>query len=235
MIGRVISLTNANACFDLDVNFSGRTDSTPPGSPLLELAPSAYIQNGGPIDPSTWHYYTAFSGTLTGFGIWQGAVIEVTRYGPAFQVGDGANGKNAGPGASGWFTWNVERQPTSGRFSDSSGQGDFNLDFLGCPPSSVSGLVWDDVNRNGIQDGGEPGVANVTVLLSPCAGGAATAAVTMSNGAYLFGDVAPGSYRLSFTAPSGYGFTAQNAGPDELLVGEAGPAAPIPSASSGIP
>jgi hypothetical protein len=32
-------------------------------------------------------------------------------------------------------------------------------------PEGVGDLVWEDVNGNGIQDGGEPGLANVTVNL----------------------------------------------------------------------
>jgi hypothetical protein len=133
--GTTRSLTNMSSGFTVNVSLSGRRTTPPSGSPLLELDPQAYVDRGGPIDPSTWYYYTAFTGTLTGFGIWEGAVVRVVRYGPAFQVGVGANGKNQTFGASAWFTWTVIEQPDRGDFPESSGQGDFNLDFIPCPPA----------------------------------------------------------------------------------------------------
>ena len=38
-------------------------------------------------------------------------------------------------------------------------------------PASLGDMVWEDVNYNGIQDGGEPGVEGVTVTLFTCVGG----------------------------------------------------------------
>ena len=47
----------------------------------------------------------------------------MTNTGPAFQVGNGANGKNANFGGSGWYNWNVTSQPTSGGSLQATGQG----------------------------------------------------------------------------------------------------------------
>ena len=51
-----------------------------------------------------------------------------------------------------------------------------------CPSSgTMSGVVWNDMNQNGIQDAGEPGIAGAVVTL----GGISTA--TDDNGFYSFG------------------------------------------------
>jgi hypothetical protein len=140
LTGTTRSLTNFSSGFIVDVHFSGFT-TTPPEPPKTTLDPSAYIQNGGPVDPSTWVFYTEFHGTLTGFGIWDGLVLSITRRGPAFQVGIGANDKNVNFGMSGWFTWTVLSQPNSGRPVPTTGIGDFNLDCLPppcpCPPCEI--------------------------------------------------------------------------------------------------
>ncbi len=90
----------------VDVHFFDRVDAgdpPPEGSPKKELHPSAYVENGGPVDPRTWHYYVRTEGTITGLGDNDGCTIQISRDGPAFQVGVGANGKNVRYGASGWL------------------------------------------------------------------------------------------------------------------------------------
>ena len=97
-------------------------------------------------------------------------------------------------------------------------------DFVDAPqPASLGDTVWYDNNGNGLQDGGEAGVAGVTVTLT----GAGTDGVfgtgddvtltdvTDANGNYLFEDLAAGDYKISVDAPEGYDFTTANAGSDE--------------------
>ncbi len=126
------SADDADKAFEVTVTLSDYRQTAPAGSPKKELSASAYVENGGPVDPSTWYYYNAFSGTFVGVGDWQGAVVEIQLVGAAFQVGVGANGKNVNDGASAWFTWQVTQQPEHGPSLKTSGQGDFNLDFVGC-------------------------------------------------------------------------------------------------------
>jgi hypothetical protein len=40
--------------------------------------------------------------------------MTITRTGPAFQIGIGANGKNLNFGGSGWFLWTMTHQPSLG-------------------------------------------------------------------------------------------------------------------------
>lgn len=84
----------------------------------------------------------------------------------------------------------------------------------------VGDFVWEDMNGNGLQDGGEPGVAGVTVRLARSSDNAVMA-TTISNGAgqYTFdaGDaVGPGQYFVAFEPPPGFGIIDQNAGPDNI-------------------
>jgi SdrD B-like domain len=80
--------------------------------------------------------------------------------------------------------------------------------------------VFDDVNRNGIQDTGETGVQNVTATLTDadgnpatdCSGAIVTALTTDTTGAYLFTNLPAGSYKVTFsTLPTGYVFSPADA------------------------
>ncbi|MEO9952738.1 MAG: SdrD B-like domain-containing protein, partial [Nonlabens sp.] len=58
-------------------------------------------------------------------------------------------------------------------------------------PATLQGLVYNDVNGNGTQDVGEPGISNVDILITDQAGNAQTV-TTDSNGAYMASIVAAG-------------------------------------------
>ncbi len=86
--------------------------------------------------------------------------------------------------------------------------------FLTCKTelkSSLGDRVWEDTNKNGIQDAGEQGIANVTVKLYDCSGNLLAQTTTDANGYYLFGNLNAGSYTVQFVKPSGYTFTIQDA------------------------
>jgi choice-of-anchor A domain-containing protein len=116
--------------FEVEVEFAGGTATAPAGSPKLELSGSSYVPTGA-IDPSTWSYYEDFKGELVGTGTYAGGAISFERMGPAFQTGEGANGKDGDDGASGWFTYTVDHAPSGSGWA-SSGVGDINVDFAAC-------------------------------------------------------------------------------------------------------
>ncbi|EFO79830.1 conserved repeat domain protein [Oscillochloris trichoides DG-6] len=104
--------------------------------------------------------------------------------------------------------------PEAGEAVDS--RSNRTVDFGFYLPASLGDFVWDDLNGNGVQDGGEPGVENVTVTLTYAgpngtfgdADDTTSTKQTDNNGAYLFSDLAPGNYRVSFSnLPSGYDFS----------------------------
>lgn len=148
LTGVVFRASQPFESFVVDVDFAGRIDGgeaafPPAGSPKLELSSSAYLPNGGPVDPSSWHYYQTSDGTLTGQLGFAGAKYTFSRVGPAFQVGAGANGKNSRLGGSGWFLATRVSNPNNGPSLPSSLQGDMNLDFSGdcslCVSEAVGG------------------------------------------------------------------------------------------------
>ncbi len=67
---------------------------------------------------------------------------------------------------------------------------------------SVGDFVWSDNNGNGIQDAGEPGLPNVFVMLTDCAGNWMGQTTTDASGAYAFMNLVPGSYKIKFVAPN---------------------------------
>jgi hypothetical protein len=74
-------------------------------------------------------------------------------------------------------------------------------------PASLGNRAFDDLNRNGRQDDGEPGVQGVQITLTDPAGNSMTTA-TDAEGEYLFADLTPGvAYGASCEAPDGYGYT----------------------------
>lgn len=78
--------------------------------------------------------------------------------------------------------------------------------------ASLGNYVWNDVNGNGVQDSGEPGISGVTVTLYAADGSTVLAsAVTGAGGNYLFSNLTAGTYVVGFTTlPGGMEFTQQN-------------------------
>ncbi len=71
--------------------------------------------------------------------------------------------------------------------------------------------VWEDLNGNGIQEVGEPGIPNVEVEVYNSSG-LVTSTTTNSYGSYYFNTLFPGQYYLKFNVPSGYFSTLYIAG-----------------------
>lgn len=82
---------------------------------------------------------------------------------------------------------------------------------------SIGDFVWNDINNNGVQDAGEPGIAGVTVKLYDGSTNALIATTTTDAlGKYIFTNLPAGSYSVEFSGyPSGYVFSTQGAGTDK--------------------
>ncbi len=89
---------------------------------------------------------------------------------------------------------------------------------------AIGDFVWYDINGNGIQDSGEPGIGNVIVELYT-AGNLVTPIATTNtfaaDGSYLFTGLAPGDYVVKFIAPDNYDPTQQDQGTDDALDSDA--------------
>ena len=94
------------------------------------------------------------------------------------------------------------------------------------PPAAtgrIETFVWDDLNGDGIQDAGEPGIAGVQVALIVSSGGATAATqLTAADGIAAFEAVPTSqSYKLRYTLCSGCSFSARDQGQDDLLDSDA--------------
>ena len=76
----------------------------------------------------------------------------------------------------------------------------------------IGDRVWEDGNRNGIQDANEPGLSGVTVRLLDGNGVLRSSQTTNASGIFGFTAVAPGNYMLEFVPPTGFSFSAANQG-----------------------
>ncbi len=73
--------------------------------------------------------------------------------------------------------------------------------------SSVAGAVFVDVNKNGIRDAGEPGIAGVSVTLTGNDAGGTPVVRTLTtaaDGSYSFDSLLGGTYRIEELQPTGY-------------------------------
>ncbi|MFK7743029.1 MAG: hypothetical protein AB8H80_22135 [Planctomycetota bacterium] len=119
--GRLARLDDLDDAWLVSLNFGGRVDPSEPNypptvagvqSPVQQLLPSSYATAGGQIDPGHWHYYTTAVGTLTGEGLNEGGVINLSEA-AAVQVGAGANQLNTYFGFYGAFAASVQAQPAA--------------------------------------------------------------------------------------------------------------------------
>ncbi|PCF52832.1 hypothetical protein CD148_01665 [Staphylococcus delphini] len=75
--------------------------------------------------------------------------------------------------------------------------------------------VWEDLNKDGIQNSNEPGIGGVTVTLTKEDGTTVTT-TTDENGNYKFTELPNGEYTVTFETPKGYEATKTNVGDDAL-------------------
>ncbi|MFN4111878.1 MAG: SdrD B-like domain-containing protein, partial [Ignavibacteria bacterium] len=85
------------------------------------------------------------------------------------------------------------------------------------PTCVIGDKVWEDLNKNGIQDNGEPGVGYVTVKLLDCNHQVLYTTQTDNNGFYHFNNIPAGNYKLRFVLPQGYVFTTKDVGTNDLI------------------
>ena len=96
------------------------------------------------------------------------------------------------------------------------------VDFGFVKPASVGDYVWFDANKDGLQDSDEPALPGITATITDASGnpvvdldGNPVAAVsTDAAGKYMFANLLPGDYKITFTNPVGYEATVSQAGDD---------------------
>lgn len=89
--------------------------------------------------------------------------------------------------------------------------------------AKLGDYVWNDYNRNGIQDSTESGIAGVSVALFDSTGTKIKETTTDTDGRYLFDQLAAGEYSVGFEKPSGFSFTTPKQGSDSATDSDADP------------
>jgi|GEM_PF-2299706 len=193
-----------------DVNANGIQDSGEPGMPgvLVEL-----FKSGASVGATATDYH----------GIYSFAGLAPGNYSLRFSLPAG-------------FVFSTPRQGAdTARDSDAdvitgltasavlaSGQSDMTWDAGVYGNASLGDFVWEDINGNGVQDEGEPGVGHAEVGLYTSSGDLVGSNATDFTGHYAFMDIAPGDYYLDFASPDGYSFTINRQNVDRATDSDAG-------------
>ena len=92
------------------------------------------------------------------------------------------------------------------------------------PTSTIGDFVWNDLNMNGIQDEGEPGLPGISVNLYDCADTSMIASTTTDDmGHYMFDSVETGEYLVEVVAPEYWVFSPMDQGDDDALDSDVNP------------
>jgi hypothetical protein len=99
--------------------------------------------------------------------------------------------------------------------------------------ASAGNFVWNDVDGNGIQDPGEPGIDGVTINLLNSFNSFVDTTTTTGGGRYRFDNLAVGrDYRIQVLLPQGQMFAHQDQGGDDALDSDVDPTTGISSSFS---
>ncbi|OQX23245.1 MAG: hypothetical protein BWK80_27000, partial [Desulfobacteraceae bacterium IS3] len=95
-------------------------------------------------------------------------------------------------------------------------------DFGDYTAGTVRGTVFNDVNKDGVQNAGETGIPNVAVELLDSDGNVIDETTSNPDGSYTFGNVVPGDYTVRESDPDGFTSTTPNSVPVTVPEGSAG-------------
>jgi hypothetical protein len=176
-----------------DLNRNGIQDADEPGidGVTLQLKAGAAVVNSA---------ITAGGGKYQFSGVCAGTYsIEVTNVPPNFTPA-----ASSAPGSTPANDSNGTPAPAILAAPDSTDQ-TIDFGFVGSCSGAIGDFVWNDLNHNGIQDAGEPGLAGVTVYLrKPSDNSILATAFTDANGKYSFTGLCTASYTVEVVPPTGY-------------------------------
>lgn len=125
----------------------------------------------------------------------------------------------------------VERQPGPDSVFQSLVRFDFPVEVR---YATIGDRVWMDLNADGLQDDGEPGVEGVEIKLMDCAGAELAVTMTDADGMYDFDSLMAGDYQVAFVAPEYHLFSPMDAG-DDMLDSDADPMTGVTACMSVLP
>lgn len=118
---------------------------------------------------------------------------------------------------------NVIQPGATNIFNLNAGENDMDIDGGFYLPADIGDFVWNDLNENGIQDPGEPGLEGVSVDLRFGTFIVLETVVTDENGFFTFDGLKQGVYSLRFyDIPAGFQFSPMDQGGDDTVDSDAG-------------
>lgn len=152
-----------------------------------------------------------FSGLAAGRYQLQFVLPGGTKFSPASR---GSNrGQDSNPDPSDGMTNCVSMTATQTRNGIDAGVVADSGGNSGSGSAGIGDFVWTDADRDGIRDWREDGLGGVRVQLLSCESTSPLQnTTTNSSGDYHFTNLAPGSYRVRWIAPSGMTFSPQGRG-----------------------
>ncbi|MFO1022942.1 MAG: SdrD B-like domain-containing protein [Planctomycetales bacterium] len=94
--------------------------------------------------------------------------------------------------------------------------------------ASISNFIWNDLDRDGVQDAGETGLAGATVRLFDSTNAQVGATLTTdTTGNYSFSGLQPGQYYVKVTAPLGYLISPKDQGGNDTLDSDVDPTSTV--------
>jgi hypothetical protein len=180
-----------------DLNRNGIQDAGEPGidgvTVQLRNASGTVIQTTYTVTKDGKSGYYQFTGLCK--GNYTVMIVSTT-------VPSGYTATGCGVGGDGSVDSNCDGSVTLE--TDSASNQTIDFGYQSAAPTcagTIGDFVWNDLNRNGIQDSGEPGISGVAVGLTGPSGPKTTS--TDANGRYQFSGLCKGSYLVIINTPSG--------------------------------
>ena len=108
--------------------------------------------------------------------------------------------------------------------TNSSTNQTIDFGFVPSPTGSIGNFVWNDLNGNGLQDSGEPGISGVTVQLKNSSGTVIQTTTTNASGVYQFTGLSAGTYTVVLSTPPGYTVSPSTVGTNTAIDSNGSPA-----------
>ncbi|HLW64574.1 MAG TPA: SdrD B-like domain-containing protein [Gemmataceae bacterium] len=179
----------------LDADANGTLDAGESGVAGVTIVLSGTDTSGNTITPQT---VTSDGGGNFQFSINPSGNFTLTETPPAGYL-DGKDTPGSAGGTAG--TDQISGITLSG------GTNGAGYNFAEVQANMLSGTVFNDLNNNGQQNAGEPGIAGVTMTLTGTNDLGQSVSLTMTtdaSGAYSYGNLRPGSYQLTQTLPGNW-------------------------------
>jgi hypothetical protein len=141
------------------------------------------------------------------------------------------------PAVVGTYQWVATYSGDSNNNTVTSPMGSEPVVVLTTCTSAIGDFVWNDLNHNGIQDAGEPGIPNVTVQLLDSGNHVIATTITDANGFYHFNGLCGGNYVVQIPSQSaliGYTSTLTLQGGNTQLDSNGTPASGTPPQTASV-